>query len=582
MIYVFGAYTFDTQLYELHRAGERIPLGPQVFNVLAYLVQHRQRVLSKQELFERLWPGQFVGDDALERCIRAARRALGDTRQAPQLIQTIRGRGYRFMAPVEVRRPEVPGDEGPAMSPTSSLPASQAVDGADIGRPSVLLQVVADTRRPTVSAPEGEHKPVTVLCCELAEAKALGIRLGPDAMHHLMQTLFTLAHEVVQRYQGTIVEFGGDGFRALFGANVAQEDHARRAVLTAVELQQHLNERLSTAGLPLGQTPAVGIGLHTGVVVVGRLGADPQRVYTATGETLALASRLQHLASPGMILMSGSTWQLLQDEVQVEPRGAIAVEDRSTPIPVYAFCRMTRWRSGVSGRAERARSPFVGRGREIAILQERLAQVQDGRGQVVGIAGEPGIGKSRLLEEFRRSLVGRPVTYCEGHCLSYGSTTPYLAVLDLLRQLCGITDADSPPVVTAQVRQQLQEVGLDPEEAAPYLLHLLGIAAGTERVSALSPEEHKARTFACLRQFSLQHSRRQPLIMAVENLHWIDATSEDYLTSVVERLAGAPVLLLATYRPGYHPIGANFRLFPTRAAFMPPPARWRATRAHDL
>lgn len=237
MIYVFGAYTFDTQLYELRRAGELIHLGPQVFNVLAYLVQHRQRVVPKQELFERLWPGQFVGDDALERCIRVMRRALGDTRSAPQLIQTIRGRGYRFMAPVEVRRPDAPGDEGQAAPPTPPLPVSQAVDGADMGSPSVPLHVGADTRRPTLSAPEGEHKPVTVLCCELAEAKALVMRLGPEAMHHLMQALFALAQEVVQRYEGTIVQFGGDGFQALFGAAVAQEDHARRAVLAAVVLQ---------------------------------------------------------------------------------------------------------------------------------------------------------------------------------------------------------------------------------------------------------------------------------------------------------------------------------------------------------
>jgi class 3 adenylate cyclase len=427
------------------------------------------------------------------------------------------------------------------------------VDGADMGSPSVPLHVGADTRRQTLSAPEGEHKPVTVLCCELAEAKALVMRLGPEAMHHLMQALFPLAQEVVQRYKGTIVQFGGDGFQALFGVAVAQEDHARRAVLAAVVLQQHLNERLSTAGLPSGQAPAVGIGVHTGVVVVGRLGADPQRVYTAAGDTIALATRLQHRAAPGMILMSEATWQLVQDEVQVEPHGGIVVEDRSTPVPVYAFCRMMRRRSGVPGRGMRARSRFVGREWEMAILQERLAHVQDGRGQVVGIAGEPGIGKSRVLDEFRRSLASGPLTYCEAHCLSYGSTAPYLPVLDLLRQLCGVTDADSLQAVTAQVRQQLEEVGLDPEEAAPYLLHLLGITAGTERVTALSPEEYKARTFVRLRQFSLLRSRRQPLIMAVENLHWIDATSEDYLTSLVEPLAGAPILLLATYRPGYRP-----------------------------
>jgi class 3 adenylate cyclase/DNA-binding winged helix-turn-helix (wHTH) protein/tetratricopeptide (TPR) repeat protein len=551
MIYVFGEYTFDTQLYELRRAGELIHLGPQVFDVLAYLVQHRQRVVPKQELFERLWPGQFVGDDALERCIRAARRALGDTRHVPQLIQTIRGRGYRFMALVEVRRHDTPGDEGPAALPTLPLPVPQAVDGADMGLPSLPIHVGADTHRTTPRAPEGEHKPVTVLCCELAEAKALVIRLGPEAMHHLMQAVFALAQEVVQRYEGTIVQFGGDGFQALFGADVAQEDHARRAILAAVALQQQLDDRLATAGLPSGQAPAVGIGLHTGVVVVGRLGADPQRIYTAAGDTTALASRLQHLAAPGAILMSEATWQLVQDEVHVEPRGAIAVEEQPTPVPAYAFCRIARRRSGVPWRGMRARSRFVGRAREMALLQERLAHVQDGRGQVVGIAGDSGIGKSRVLEEFCRSLVGKRVTYCAGHCLSYGNTTPYLPVLDLLRQLCRITDADPPQAVTAQVRQHLEAVGLDPEEAAPYLLHLLGITAGTEQITALSPEEYKTRTFARLRQFSLQRSWRQPLIMAVENLHWIDATSEEYLTSLVERLAGAPILLLATYRPGY-------------------------------
>jgi class 3 adenylate cyclase len=188
-------------------------------------------------------------------------------------------------------------------------------------------------------------------------------------MHHLMQALFALAQEVVQRYEGTIAQFGGDGFRALFGAAVAHEDHARRAVLAAVELQQHLDERLSTAGLPPGKAPAVGMGLHTGVVVVGRLGADPQRIYTAAGTTTALASRLQHLAAPGAILMGEATWRLVQDEVHVEPRGAIEVEERPTPVPVYAFCRMARRRAGVPWCGMRALSRFVGREREMAILR---------------------------------------------------------------------------------------------------------------------------------------------------------------------------------------------------------------------
>jgi class 3 adenylate cyclase/tetratricopeptide (TPR) repeat protein len=553
MIYAFDEYTLDTQLYELRRAGELINLGPQVFNVLAYLVQQRQRVVPKQELFERLWPAQFVSDDALERCIRVVRRAIGDRQHVPQLIKTIRGRGYRFMAPVEVRRHDAPDDAGQAAHTTPPPPVPQAADGAEMALQPVPRQLRAETSSTTPRAPEGEHKQVTVLCCALAEATALAIRLGPEAMHHLMQALFALAQEVVQRYGGTIAYFIGDGFQALFGATVAHEDHARRAVLAAVEFQQHLGKCFSASGRPSGEAPAVCTGLHTGGVVVGRLGDDPQQVYTAVGDTTSLASRLQHLAAPSTILMSEATWRLVQDEVHVEPGAAIAVEDVSTPVPVYAFRGIARRRSGVPWRGERALSRFVGRDREMAILHERLAHVEGRRGQVVGIAGEPGIGKSRLLYEFRHSLTGKPVTYCEGHCLSYGSTTPYLPVFDLLRQLCGIADADRPQAVTAMIRQHLQEAGLDPEEAAPYLLHLLGITAGTERFPVLSPEMYKVRTFAILRQLSLQSSQRRPLITAVENLHWIDATSEEYLTSLVESLAGAPILVLATYRPRYRP-----------------------------
>jgi class 3 adenylate cyclase/tetratricopeptide (TPR) repeat protein len=553
MIYAFGDYTLDTQLYELRRAGELIHLGPQVFNVLAYLVQHCRRVVPKQELFERLWSAQFVSDDALERCIRVVRRAIGDRQHVPQLIKTIRGRGYRFIAPVEVWRHDAPDDEGQAGHSTPRLPVAQAVDGAEIALQPVPLQLRAEASSTTPRAPEGEHKQVTVLCCALADATALAMRLGPEAMHHLMQALFALAQEVVQRYEGTIAHFVGDGFQALFGAAVAHEDHAQRAVLAAVELRQHLDERLSVSGQSPGKAPAVCMGLHTGFVVVGRLGDDPQRIYTAVGDTTSLASRLQHQAAPGTLLMSETTWRLVQDEVHVEPRAAIAVEDVSTPVPVYAFRGIARRRSGVPWRGERALSRFVGREREMAILHERLAHVEGGRGQVVGIAGDPGIGKSRLLYEFRRSLAGKPVTYWEGHCLSYGSTTPYLPVFDLFRQLCGITDAEPPQAVPAKIRQHLQEAGLDPEEAAPYLLHLLGLTAGTERLTTLSSQVHKVRTFAILRQLSLQSSQRRPLITAVENLHWIDATSEEYLTSLVESLAGAPILLLATYRPRYRP-----------------------------
>ena len=187
------------------------------------------------------------------------------------------------------------------------------------------------------------------------------------------------------------------------------------------------------------------------------------------------------------------------------------------------------------------------------MLHERLMHATRGQGQVLGIAGEPGIGKSRLLYEFRQSLGEQPVTYTEGHCLAYGSATPYLPVQDLLRQLWGTAATDSPEAITTKVHAHLHTLGLAPADAAPYLLSILGLSADTDHLAGLSPQAIKARTFAALQQVCLSSSRKQGLVLAVENLHWIDPTSEEWLTAMVESLVGAAILLLVTYRPGYRP-----------------------------
>jgi predicted ATPase len=171
----------------------------------------------------------------------------------------------------------------------------------------------------------------------------------------------------------------------------------------------------------------------------------------------------------------------------------------------------------------------------------------------VGIVGEPGIGKSRLLDEFRRSLTGRPLTYVRGHCVSYDSATPYLPMLDLFRHHCGMTDADGPEAIIAKVHQGLQEAGIVPDEWAPYLLRLLGVGAGADELTMLSPQTLRAHTVETLVQMSVNGSRQRPLVFEVEDLHWSDAASEEWLTALVERLAGVPILVLATYRPGYRP-----------------------------
>jgi predicted ATPase len=189
----------------------------------------------------------------------------------------------------------------------------------------------------------------------------------------------------------------------------------------------------------------------------------------------------------------------------------------------------------------------------LASLQVLLNQVEAGHGQVVGVVGEPGIGKSRLLYELARGLRGTAVDYLETHCFAYDQATPYGPMLGLLRQLCGMTDADGPEAMTTKLRHYLREAGLTLDSDAPYLLTLLGLPEGTAPLAGLSPEVRKARTLAILRHVSLHSHQGRPRVIAVENVHWSDPSSEEYLALLADSLSGAPILLVTTYRPGYRP-----------------------------
>jgi class 3 adenylate cyclase/DNA-binding winged helix-turn-helix (wHTH) protein len=546
MRYLFGDYVLDTERAELHGAEAPIKLRRKAFQVLAYLLAHRDRMVSKHELLEHLWPDQFAGDEVLKACITALRRALGEQGRTPRFVRTLHGQGYRFVAAVEVREHLPVDDAPPALARCPSL-LPEAGEGQGEGEYGPGRQPLPPVGR---EVPDGEYKQVTVLCGALAEAPALAARLGAEALYHLMRTVLALAQDTLQRYGGTLLQVSGEGFLALFGAPVAQEDHARRAVLAAFELRQRLHAPDTLREQP--HSVALCLGLHTGPVVVGPLVHDPRLPYTAVGDTLHVATRLQQQAPPDTILVSAATYRLVQDEVQGEALESLTPEISSTSVDVYAIRGLRRRRAGVPRRDARPLSRFVGRTQELALLHARLAQALGGQGQVIGIAGEPGMGKSRLLAEFARGLDGQTVTYCEGHCLAYGSATPYLPVRDLLRQLWTLPDATPAPAVTDTVHQRLHEAGIASEVEALLLLQLLDVPVDLAPVAAISPEVRKARTFALLRHL-FRYASQQPLMLAVENLHWSDPTSEEWLASLVEQLGDMPVLLLTTYRPGYQP-----------------------------
>ena len=321
---------------------------------------------------------------------------------------------------------------------------------------------------------------MTILCGAVADAPALAARLGPERWYRLLQTVVGLAQEVLQPYEGTLTLPTSEGFTVVFGVPVAQEDHARRAVLAAWELRQRVRDAPALHAQLAGDVLTLGIGLHSGLVVVGELGQDPQRLATAVGTPLHIATRLQQRAAPGTILLSAATYALVHAEVQAAPYGTLALDGQPTPVAMYAVQGLLGRHAGVVGRGSRAQSSFVGRARELALLQDHLAAAVGGQGQVVGVVGEPGMGKTRLLTEFCRQVPGDQVTVYVGHCLSYGQATPYLPVRDLLRQLCGLVEGDEAAEHTATVQQRLHESGITGEDDVALLLQILDLPVAPE------------------------------------------------------------------------------------------------------
>ncbi len=308
MLYAFGEWELDVERYELRRAGHPIKLEPQVFSVRTYLVRHHDRVLSKQELFSHLWPGQFIGDSALERCIMAARKAVGDSGGKQGTIKTFHRRGYRFVAPVTERLPS-----GAAVSLVPQL--NGTFEFADIGEASL----------PPPPHPAPTHRQVTVLSCAVANIQEQLEAAASGALQSRLKPLFDRIAAYVQRHDGMMALSHDDGVLALFGASAPCDDHALKAVKAAMALQEQLEKTLPSSDvLPLPL--ALCMGLHTGDIIGKRFGDDPQMIYMAVDNTLQFAANLQACTPPGMILASEATYRLVQHAVCGEVAGLVSLQ----------------------------------------------------------------------------------------------------------------------------------------------------------------------------------------------------------------------------------------------------------------
>ncbi len=413
--------------------------------------------------------------------------------------------------------------------------------------PRHLTEQILTTR----SALEGEHKQVTVLFCDLVDSSGLAQRVEPEIMHQIMDQVLRLLAAAVHRYEGTVNQYLGDGLMALFGAPVALEDHAFRAVQAALAIQETISGYSNQLQLSYGVTIQLRMGLNTGMVVVGRIGDDLRMDYTAIGNTTNLAARLQSMAKPGTILITDATYGLIEDYVHVDALGPVEVKGQHQPVVLYQVIGRQRWRSRLEINAERGLTALVGRERAMALLHQRLEQVQAGRGQVVGIVGEAGIGKARLLYEFRRSLGDAPITWFTGHCTAHSQATPYGPILHILRETFDIEDGDNPLQIQEKLRQGLYRIDPHLEWLLPFLQALFTLPGADDGLKHLDPKDKRQQIFEALFTLATAASRQQPQVLVHDNLHWIDRTSEDCLVRLIEQLEDFPILVLTTHRPGY-------------------------------
>ena len=525
--YEFDPFRIDIALSRLERAGEPVPLPPRAYDLLLLLARNANRVMSKAELMQRLWPNTFVEEANLTQHVYTLRRALGDQPNGQSFIETVSRRGYRLAASVR----EV----------ATAAPAGAAA-AEDVGPPREPSTPPLAT---SSLAPEGERKHASVLDCRIANAAALVEQLGPVAAQEVTRDLVKMAADELGSYGGVMTERHADGFAALFGAPIVHEDDSRRAVLAALGIQQRFG-RPAAPELIHDEPLNLRIGISTGGLVVTRAGSHAEVEYAAVGDPARVAGQLQQLASPGMVLISDATRRAVDGYIETVPIGSHAGAG-----PVFRVVGLLCRTDARSARFAGTLTPFVGRHHELVVLGDLASRVRDGKGQAVSIVGEPGIGKSRLLHECTQHVAAPAgMALLEGRCVSYGSNIPYLPLADLIRTHCGVRESDPPATTRLAVERTCRNHDL-PSESGTWLLRVIGEIDMSSALEGLSPEAVKARTFDTLRTLFFKAAKRTPLLIAVEDIHWIDQTSEEFLTTLVERLAGAPIMIVTTYRPGH-------------------------------
>jgi glycolate oxidase len=388
---------------------------------------------------------------------------------------------------------------------------------------------------------------VTVLFADAVSSTSIAERIGAEEMYAVMQDCVARMIEAVNYYAGHVVQFTGDGVMATFGAPIGGEESERRAVAAALRMQRSLQDQAAAAGRRQGVELVFRIGLNTGPVVVGDVSNELTGGVTAIGDAVNLAARMQQLADPGSVYVTETTYQETASYFDYEALGALLVKGKAEPVRTYRVLGERPHRTRFQVAAETRLTPLVGRTADLALLEEIWLRAREGTGQVVFVSGEAGIGKSRLLAELRRRL-GDEVTWLQAYCSSWSAKLPLAPLAALVRGALGVEEGSDDEAVLRAVEQAVSGWGKGSQAAAPFLLYLFGVEP-VDEVAAMDPRLRRARVFEAVRTLVTEESARRPLVLVVEDLHWVDPVSERGLAILADGLRSLPVLLLLTMRP---------------------------------
>jgi class 3 adenylate cyclase/tetratricopeptide (TPR) repeat protein len=420
---------------------------------------------------------------------------------------------------------------------------------------------------------EGERKQVTVLFADIRGSTKLLEGIDPEDAQKLIDPVLRVMMDAVHRFEGTVNQVLGDGIMALFGAPLAHEDHAVRACYAALAMQEEMRRYRENRGQSDEFGLQISIGLNSGEVVVRSISNDLNVDYSALGHTTHLAARMQELAGAGAILMTAATLREVEGFVEVKSLGGVQAKGVSRPIDAYEMVGATAARKRLHAAVTRGLTPFVGRKTEIETFQKAIEKSAAGRGQIFSMVGEPGMGKSRLVYEFTHSHVPPDWLVLEAPSVSYGKATPYFPVIELLRRYFTVSDREEIESIRTKIIKQVMKLDEMFTDAIPPILKLLdalprlnGNGAGAfprtiaerqdvvetiKRFNNMDLQQQRRNTFDAVKRVLMRESRKQPLLVIFEDLHWIDSETQAFLDSLVESLPMARMLLLVNYRPGY-------------------------------